>query len=121
MNYNLLNYPAQSSINADTTTRHPYYRTVLQYANPDILVAQEITGQNGVDFFLSKVLNASTTTYSAGTFINGFDSDNAIFFKTSKFTFVSNTPIITDLRDISEFKLVHILSGDNMIIIKILT
>ena len=114
MNYNLLNYPAQSTITADTSLRHPYFRTIIQYSNPDILVAQEVTGQNGVNFFLDKVLNENGTTYSAGTFINGFDTDNAIFFKTSKFTFVSNTPIITDLRDISEFKLIHILSGDTI-------
>lgn len=114
MNYNLLNYPAQSTISADTTLRNPYFRSILQYANPDILVSQEVTGQNGVDFFLNNVLNANGNNYSAGLFINGFDSDNAIFFKTSKFTFVSNTPIETDLRDISEFKLVHILSGDTI-------
>lgn len=114
MNYNLLNYPAQSTISADTTTRHPYFRTIMQYANPDILVVQEVTGSNGVSFFLDKVLNATGNNYSAGTFINGFDSDNAIFFKSSKFTFVSNTPIITDLRDISEFKLIHNLSGDTI-------
>ena len=112
MNYNLLNYPAQSTITSDTSTRNPYFRTIVQYANPDILVAQEVTGQNGVDFFLNNVLNSTGNNYSAGIFINGFDTDNAIFFKTSKFTFVSNTPIETDLRDISEFKLVHILSGD---------
>jgi len=114
MNYNLLNYPAQSTITADTSSRNPYFRTIIQYSNPDILVAQEVTGQNGVNFFLDKVLNANGTTYSAGTFINGFDTDNAIFFKSAKFSFVSNTPIITDLRDISEFKLVHILSGDTI-------
>lgn len=51
MNYNLLNYPAQSTITSDTSTRNPYFRTIVQYANPDILVAQEVTGQNGVDFF----------------------------------------------------------------------
>lgn len=114
MNYNLLNYPAQSTITADTSVRNPYFRTILQYANPDIMVAQEVTGQNGVDFFLSDVLNSSGNNYSAGEFINGFDTDNAIFFKPSKFSYVSNTPIQTDLRDISEFKLVHILSGDTI-------
>lgn len=114
MNWNLLNYPAQSNIVVDTTTRHPHYRTILGYANPDIFVAQEVTGQNGVDFFLSNVLNVNSNTYTAGTFINGFDTDNAIFFKSSKFIFISNTPITTDLRDITEFKLKHILSGDTL-------
>jgi endonuclease/exonuclease/phosphatase family metal-dependent hydrolase len=114
MSYNLLNYPAQSTITPDTSTRNPYFRSILQYSNPDIFVAQEVTGQNGVDFFLNNVLNSGGNIYSAGIFINGFDTDNAIFFKSSKFSFVSNTPIETDLRDISEFKLVHILSGDTI-------
>jgi PKD repeat protein/subtilisin-like proprotein convertase family protein len=114
LNYNLLNYPDQGSIATDTALRDPYYRTIVQYVDPDIMITQENTGSNGISFFLSNVLNANSNTYSAGTFINGFDSDNAIYYKTAKFSFVSNTPIITDLRDINEFKLVHLLSGDTL-------
>lgn len=104
--YNLLNYPG-----SDTATRNPYFRQVIQAMNPDILVVEEITSQAGVNGFLSNVMNAQGNNYSAGTFINGYDSDNAIFFRTSDFTFVSNVPIITDLRDISQFRLTHINSG----------
>lgn len=116
MCYNLLNYPqtVSGSISADTSLRNPYYRTTIAAANPDILVIEEIISQAGLNGFLSNVMNANGSIYSAGTFINGFDSDNGILYKTSKFTFISNTPIQTDLRDISEFKLVHILSGDTI-------
>lgn len=112
MSYNILNYGANAS---DTFVRHPYYRTVIQSTNPDILVVEEILSQNAVNIFLNKVMNlAGNGTYQSGVFINGFDSDNAIFFKSSKFTFISNTPIHTALRDINEFKLKHSASGDTI-------
>ncbi len=112
MNYNILNYNAN---NSDTVVRHPYYRTVIQATNPDVLVVEEILSQNAVNIFLSKVMNLTGNgTYQAGVFINGFDSDNAVFFKSSKFVFISNTPIHTALRDINEFKLRHIASGDTI-------
>jgi hypothetical protein len=52
----------------------------------------------------------------AGTFINGPDIDNAIFYKTDKFEFLSNIPIQTALRDISQFTLVHNPTNDTLII-----
>ena len=116
MCYNLLNYPDNNggSITNDTTARNPHYRTIMPVANPDILVVEEILNSAGVNGFLSNVLNVNSNTYSKGVFIDGFDSDNAIFFKTSKFTFISNTPILTELRNISEFKLKHNLTGDTL-------
>jgi len=87
----------------------------MQNTNPDILVVEEIGSQNAVFAIRDRVLNAlGLGTYAAGTFINGPDSDNGIFFKTSKFTFISNTPIHTELRDINEFKLVHITTQDTI-------
>ncbi len=102
MSYNILNYPGSTS-----SIRNPYFQTTIGGILPDILVVQEMISQEGVNEFLNNVLNVISSGYTAGTFINGPDSDNAIFFKTSKFTFVSNTPIDTELRDINEFILIH--------------
>lgn len=100
MCYNLLNYPS-----ADTNVRNPYFRTVISSVDPDILVVEEINTQSGVNAFLNNVINFGSITYSAGTFIDaGADTENAIFYKTSKFNFISNTPIKTLVRDINEFK-----------------
>ena len=107
--YNLLNYPG-----TDTTTRNPYFRTVISSINPDILVVQEITSQAGVNGFLNGVMNYNGNVYSTGLFIDGPDSDNGIYYKTALFIFLSNTPIHTDLRDINEFKLVHISTHDTL-------
>jgi len=107
--YNLLNYPG-----TDTTTRNPYFRTVISTLNPDILVVQEITSQGGVNGFVTNVMNSNGNYYSAGAFINGPDTDNGIFFKTSLYSFISNTPIKTALRDINEFKLVCLSNQDTL-------
>ncbi len=114
LTWNLLNFPSQGNLTEDTTTRLPCYRTVIQYVQPDILVTQENSGTNSVSIFLQSVLNANGFQYNAGTFINGYDTDNAIFYRTSCFRFISNVPIATALRDISLFTLVHISSNDTI-------
>ncbi len=105
--YNILNYP-----NA-YTQRQASFITILNEINPDVLVVQEITSQFGVNEFKLGVLGSK---FTAGSFINGTDTDNAIFFKDSLFTFISNVPISTALRDISQFTLAHNFSGDTLII-----
>ena len=109
VSYNLLGYPG-----TDTTVRNPYFRTVISSLNPDILVVQEITSQSGVDGYLSNVMNVGRTDYSSGTFINGPDTDNGIYYKNTMFIFLGNKPIQTALRDINEFKLVHIQTRDTL-------
>lgn len=111
MSYNVLNL-----VLTDTTVRNPYFRTIFSNVQPDILVCQEMTSQTGVNGFLVRVLNRVSSGYAAGTFINGPDTDNALYYKTSLFTFLSNTPIKTALRDINEFRLRHNATGDTVII-----
>ncbi|MDH3268570.1 MAG: endonuclease/exonuclease/phosphatase family protein [Ignavibacteria bacterium] len=111
MTYNVLNLTL-----GDTLARNPYFRTIFSSIQPDILVCQEMTSQTGVNGFLSRVLNRVSTGYAAGTFINGLDTDNAIYYKSSLFTFLSNTPINTELRDINEFRLRYNSTGDTIII-----
>ncbi len=103
MTWNLLNFPSQSNLVADTTTRLPCYRAVIDQIDPDIIVTQENTDSNSVSIFLNSVLNTQWFEYEAGTFINGYDTDNAIYIKTSCLRFISNVPIHTALRDVNEF------------------
>ena len=109
MSYNALNYPGTTS-----SVRNPYFSTVVSSANPDILVMQEMLSQAGVNEFLTNVLLPINSAYTAGTFLDGPDTDNAIFFKSSLFTFISNTAIPTTLRNITEFKLAYTSTNDTL-------
>jgi endonuclease/exonuclease/phosphatase family metal-dependent hydrolase len=111
MTYNLLNYPSSTP-----ATREPFYRTVVNAAQPDILVVQELSGSSGITSFLNNVLNFSGSSYSAGSFTDGPDTDNGIFYKHALFQFISNTPISTSLRYINQYKMREIASGDTIII-----
>ncbi len=111
MTYNLLNYPGSTA-----ATREPLYRTVMSAALPDILVVQELSSATGITSFLNNVLNFSGSNYSAGSFTDGPDTDNGIYYKHSLFQFISNTPIATTLRHINQFKLREIASGDTITI-----
>jgi hypothetical protein len=109
MSYNLLNYPG-----SDSAIRNPYFRTVITNTEPDILVVQEILSQTGVNGFLNNVLNIASSGYAAGIFIDGPDTDNAIFYKTASFTFLANNVITTSLRNINEFVLSENITGDTI-------
>lgn len=114
MNYNLLNYPGSTS-----SIRNPYFIQTINYIQPDILVVQEMTSQAGVNEFLNNVLLQVDTNYKAGIFLDGPDTDNEIFYKSDIFTFISNNPIPTDLRDISEFKIYNNITLDTLIIFSV--
>lgn len=111
MTYNLLNYPGSTA-----STREPSYRTIVDSVKPDLLIVQELSDATGIGSFLTNVLNFSSPVYSQGTFINGPDSDNGLYYKSTKFQFISNTPVQTDLRDINQFKLIYIPSGDTIVV-----
>lgn len=107
MTYNLLNFTESSS------NRTPYFKTIIDHVNPDILVVQEVISQASLNIFYNQVLN---TSWSKGVFIDGPDTDNAIFFKSELFTFAGNTAIPTALRNISEFKMIYRPTGDTLLI-----
>lgn len=99
LSWNLLGYKASPH------PREQYYRKVIKAVNPDIIVVNEIDGQSTVTGFLNNCANYYTPNlYTAGNYINGFDTDNAIYYKSSKVQFVLNYPIATPQgRDISLF------------------
>ncbi len=107
--YNTLNYRTTDQ------TRDQYFRTVLRYVHPDVLVICEVSNQAAVSQFYDNVLNLTYPgEYSAGVFIDGYDTDRAAFHKSGMFDFVSNTPIQTALRDINEFTFVHVASAETL-------
>ncbi len=116
MCFNLQNYtPAD-------TSRNQYFRTILKEVHPDLLMVEEITSQVSVNIFLNNVLKSFEGNYTAGDFVpNTYSSvdttNNALFYRSDKFNFVSITPIHTyGIRDIDAFKLIHKNSGQTIIL-----
>ncbi len=109
MTYNLLNY------NTSDSTRDVFFRTVIEHTQPDILVVQEIAEAAAVDSFFTRVIDRSYPgQYNTGAFVDGPDSDNGIYYKPAKISFISNTPVATQLRDINEFTLFHSGSAETL-------
>jgi endonuclease/exonuclease/phosphatase family metal-dependent hydrolase len=103
--YNVLNFDNTGN------DKEQYLREVIDSLRPDVLVVQELIEISGADRFFDSVVHKLDTNYAMGTFINSFDTDNGIYYRKDKFEFISNEVITTELRDINEFKLKHILSN----------
>lgn len=106
MNYNVLNFDNTGN------SKEQYLREVIDSMRPDVLIVQELIELSGANRFRDSVILKVDTNYAMGTFINSFDTDNGIYYRKDKFGFISNTVVSTELRDINEFKLVHLLSNE---------
>ncbi len=102
--YNVLNY---SSSSTDSSSRNPEFRKILRAMDPDIMVIQEVLSAASETGFLNNVLNAGRpNTYSSAPFNNGPDTDNSMFFKSAKLSFIGSQTILhTALRDINGYRL----------------
>lgn len=109
--YNVLNYPGSTSAG-----RNPHFRTIVNNIDPDILVVQEMNDGAGMAQFFNQVMNFTTPgLYDTVPFHNGAfpnDSNNGLFFKPSKVSFVSANYITTALRDIAEYVLQPVNSAE---------
>lgn len=66
--------------------------------SPDVLVCQEILSQAAANGLLS-ILNTapgSPGDWAAGPFVNGLDSDNALFYRTTRASFLGMTTLPAD-------------------------
>jgi endonuclease/exonuclease/phosphatase family metal-dependent hydrolase len=109
-NWNLLNYSGN-----DGTLRSPYFRTVLSHIGPDVLVTQEMVGQAGVNHFLSNILQViEPGEWAAGPYHDGYDTDNALFFRTSAVEVIASGWLDTALRDIDWWQIRLVESGEEV-------
>jgi endonuclease/exonuclease/phosphatase family metal-dependent hydrolase len=106
MTYNLLNYE-------DDNSREDDYIAILELIEPDLIIAEEVIGQNGFNHFKSDVLDVfEPNEWSAATFTNqSAQQDIALYYKHSEFSFLStsiiNTASSSGLRDVPEFVMIH--------------
>ena len=81
MYYNVLNYPGS------TSSRVQYFRTVNQYAQPDIILITELISEVGAQILLQDGLNVfGETKYQMASFVDGYDSDNILFYNSEMFS-----------------------------------
>ena len=110
MTYNLLNYE-------DENDREDDYIAVLEFVQPNLLIAQEVVGQDGFDHFLSDVLDVMEPgLWSGADFTNQSASiDIALFYRHDVFSFIStslvSTAQSTGARDVVEWAMEHNDSG----------
>ena len=105
MSWNLLNFSSSSS------ARVPHYQTVIDSMRPEILVVQEMQGASAASYFHTEVLGSSM---AMAPFVNGYDTDNVLYFDASVFEAIGTEAINTTHRDITQFKLRHHHSGDTL-------
>jgi len=102
VSYNILNYPGTTG-----ATRDPLFQTILGPLGADLVVTGETTSQAAVNEFLGSVLNTlEPGQWSAAPFVDGNDTDNAMFYKPSKFTFLGQWGFYPN--PANQLRLVHV-------------
>src|SRR5688572_24011448 len=101
VNYNLLNWSGSSGM-----ARVPHMQAIARGIGPDLVVCQEVIDQSGVNLFRDQVLNVREPgAWEAAPFTNGPDTDNALFYRTSRFELVDVVEVPTTLRNGSRYHL----------------
>lgn len=102
MYYNILNFPETTSDRVDTLKK------IIQYTRPDVLVVSELQTLFGANLILANALNTGgVSNYSKALFYDGPDTDNMIFYNNQKLGLAKQYQIVTQLRDISEYKMYY--------------
>ena len=106
MTYNLLNF-------SDENEREDDFIEIIEFIQPDIIIAQEVNGQAGFSNFKSDVLDImEPNIWSGAEFINqSAQQDIALYYKHDHFSFLSTSVIYSaqssGTRDVIEWIIVH--------------
>ena len=110
MTYNILNYQ-------DENSREDDYALIIDFIQPDLIVAQEIIGETGYSHFRSDVLDViAPNSWASAPFTNQTaQQDIALYYKDGTFTFISTSVVYTaqssGTRDVIQWVMLHNLSG----------
>ncbi len=108
MYYNLLNFPW---INSGRIT---HLQEIVQYSKPDLFLVNELTSGSGANTILNSALNTNGTTYySKAAFVDGYDTDNMLYYNNEKFGLISQDEVNTSLRDINLYVMYYKEPGMN--------
>ena len=112
MTYNLLNFSNENEREGD-------FIDIIEYIEPDIIIAQELIGQTGFSNFKSDVLDIiSPEAWSAAPFTNQTaQQDIGLYYRSDNFDILGTNIIYSaqssGTRDVIEWSLEHIQSGVN--------
>lgn len=96
MAYNTLNYPGNTGF-----ARADDFRAVIAAISPDLILCQEIGGASGAAAYYNNVLNTlAPGEWTAATFTEGPDSDNAMYFRAAVVTEVSHGVVFDNTREV---------------------
>jgi endonuclease/exonuclease/phosphatase family metal-dependent hydrolase len=110
MTYNVLNYQ-------DDYEREDDYVLIIDFVQPDLIIAQEIVGQSGYSNFKSDVLDiVDPGHWSGAPFTNqSAQQDIALYYKDDIFSFISTSVVYSaqssGTRDVIEWVMLHESSG----------
>ena len=96
--------------------KEEHIRTILAAYDPDVFVIQELMDASGASRFLDSVVRVVDPNYAMAEFVEGYDTDNGLFYDATKYTCIANTPIITELRNINQFHMRHLEAGEEFYI-----
>ena len=99
MTYNVLHF------SGNTTGRVQSIKKVMDYAQPDIVIFQELEHQSGIDLLLSDVFNVDSTAFAAGTLPSSSYMKTGIIYRKSKLDLSSHVVLSTVLRSIPGYTL----------------
>jgi len=91
VDYNVLDYPGSTG-----PARDPLYRTILSPVGADVLVTEEQTTQAGVTEFLGSLNTMEPGLWAAAPFVDGNDTDAALFYKPAKVSFLGQWAFYPD-------------------------
>lgn len=106
MMYNLLNY-SDATVSRDKT---PFLRTVLDEANPDLLMVCELINLSGSEYMFNNAIRPHNADFERATFeINqsgGSSLQQMVYYNTKKLTLETSRVIEADTRDINHYTFV---------------
>ncbi len=99
MTYNVLHF------SGNTTGRVLSIKKVMDYAQPDIVIFEELEHQSGIDLLLSDVFNVDSTAFAAGTLPSSQWMKTGMIYRKSKLDLSEDVVISTVLRSIPGYTL----------------
>jgi len=98
MYYNILNYHVD---------KLPYYRTIIGYSKPDVILLNEVIDDTVSIAMLNAINEVGICNYAKARFTDGPDKDNMLFYNADKLALALEDSIRTRLRLINRYLLYH--------------